>query len=91
MSSFLETAPSVIYYLLRFTIFAGTPASVILSSGKSLVTTAFAPIFTLLPITTGLMILAPGPMKQLLPILTFAPAMPPLILTAEWIVQFFPI
>ena len=57
------------YYSLNLIILAGTPATIALS-GMSCLTTAPAPIVTLLPILTGPRIVTPVAKKQSSPIIT---------------------
>lgn len=71
-------------------IFAGTPATIALS-GISFVTTALAPIVTLLPIVTEPIILHEMPKRQLSPTITDSspfPLFPKTVPTVIW--QFFP-
>ena len=70
-------------------IFAGTPAITTLS-GNDLLTTAPAPIVTLLPIVIGPNILTPGPIYTLSPIVGTPSSVPP-ILTQTCIRQLLPI
>lgn len=58
---------------MSFTFLAGTPAIVILSSSKDLLTTELAPMQTEFPIRIFPNIFVPGPIQQLSPIVGTLP------------------